>query len=140
LTRTALAQDGVAVRLTHFRGLASWLFWLPFWLIVAAIFYQLLCVGVFGPSQAGKSYLVSVMGRKGDTLTALFTHRVDAIEDREAIEYPRTAGLRYERGFQNRGGVDISARRRERLSRAQRNASTARVEQPGKHRRPGKIR
>jgi hypothetical protein len=31
-----------------------------------------MCVGVFGPSQAGKSYLVSVMGRKGDSLTALF--------------------------------------------------------------------
>jgi hypothetical protein len=42
LTRTALAQGGVAVQLTHFRGAASWLFWLPFWLIIAAIFYQLL--------------------------------------------------------------------------------------------------
>ena len=31
-----------------------------------------MCVGVFGPSQAGKSYLVSVLARKGDTLTALF--------------------------------------------------------------------
>jgi hypothetical protein len=31
-----------------------------------------MCVGVFGPSQAGKSYLVSVLGRKGNTLIALF--------------------------------------------------------------------
>ena len=31
-----------------------------------------MCVGVFGPSQAGKSYLVSVLARKGETLTALF--------------------------------------------------------------------
>ena len=31
-----------------------------------------MCVGVFGPSQAGKSYLVSVLARKGDTLTAIF--------------------------------------------------------------------
>ncbi|HEX4411066.1 MAG TPA: virulence factor SrfC family protein [Xanthobacteraceae bacterium] len=32
-----------------------------------------MCVGVFGPSQAGKSYLVSVLARKGETLTALFS-------------------------------------------------------------------
>jgi hypothetical protein len=31
-----------------------------------------MCIGVFGPSQAGKSYLVSVLARKGETLTALF--------------------------------------------------------------------
>jgi hypothetical protein len=31
-----------------------------------------MCVGVFGPSQAGKSYLVSVLARKGDALTAIF--------------------------------------------------------------------
>jgi len=31
-----------------------------------------MCVGVFGPSQAGKSYLVSVLARKGDALTAVF--------------------------------------------------------------------
>jgi hypothetical protein len=31
-----------------------------------------MCIGVFGPSQAGKSYLVSVLARKGDSLTALF--------------------------------------------------------------------
>lgn len=31
-----------------------------------------MCIGVFGPSQAGKSYLVSVLARKGDTLTAVF--------------------------------------------------------------------
>jgi hypothetical protein len=31
-----------------------------------------MCVGVFGPSQAGKSYLISVLARKGDSLTALF--------------------------------------------------------------------
>ncbi|WP_051335484.1 virulence factor SrfC family protein [Methylocapsa acidiphila] len=31
-----------------------------------------MCVGVFGPSQAGKSYLVSVLGRKGNTLIVLF--------------------------------------------------------------------
>ena len=31
-----------------------------------------MCVGVFGPSQAGKSYLVSVLARKGETLTVLF--------------------------------------------------------------------
>lgn len=29
-------------------------------------------VGVFGPSQAGKSYLVTILARKGETLTALF--------------------------------------------------------------------
>lgn len=29
-------------------------------------------IGVFGPSQAGKSYLVSVFARKGDALVALF--------------------------------------------------------------------
>jgi hypothetical protein len=29
-------------------------------------------VGVFGPSQAGKSYLVSVLARKNDALTAIF--------------------------------------------------------------------
>jgi hypothetical protein len=34
-----------------------------------------MCVGVFGPSQAGKSYLVSVLARKGETLTALFDDR-----------------------------------------------------------------
>jgi len=32
-----------------------------------------MCIGVFGPSQAGKSYLVSVLARKDETLTALFT-------------------------------------------------------------------
>lgn len=31
-----------------------------------------MCVGVFGPSQHGKSYLVSVLARKGKRLTALF--------------------------------------------------------------------
>jgi hypothetical protein len=31
-----------------------------------------MCVGVFGPSQAGKSYLVSVLARRGHTLTAVF--------------------------------------------------------------------
>jgi hypothetical protein len=31
-----------------------------------------MCVGVFGPSQAGKSYLVSVLARKGEALTAVF--------------------------------------------------------------------
>jgi hypothetical protein len=31
-----------------------------------------MCIGVFGPSQAGKSYLVSVLARKGESLTALF--------------------------------------------------------------------
>jgi hypothetical protein len=31
-----------------------------------------MCIGVFGPSQAGKSYLVSVLARKGETLMALF--------------------------------------------------------------------
>lgn len=32
-----------------------------------------MCVGVFGPSQAGKSYLVSILARKGETpLTARF--------------------------------------------------------------------
>jgi hypothetical protein len=31
-----------------------------------------MCIGVFGPSQAGKSYLVSVLARKGEALTALF--------------------------------------------------------------------
>ena len=34
-----------------------------------------MCVGVFGPSQAGKSYLVSVLAREGETLTALFDDR-----------------------------------------------------------------
>jgi len=67
-----------------------------------------MCVGVFGPSQAGKSYLVSVLGRKGDTLIALFDDprrpEVDFIRDinpygekeatglvtRFSIERPRT--------------------------------------------------
>src|SRR5262249_51790865 len=31
-----------------------------------------MCLGVFGPSQSGKSYLVSVLARKGTTLTACF--------------------------------------------------------------------
>jgi hypothetical protein len=31
-----------------------------------------MCVGVFGPSQAGKSYLVSVLASKGGKLTAVF--------------------------------------------------------------------
>lgn len=31
-----------------------------------------MCIGVFGPSQAGKSYLVSVLARRGETLSALF--------------------------------------------------------------------
>ncbi len=35
-----------------------------------------MCIGVFGPSQAGKSYLVSVLARKGETLTALFADPV----------------------------------------------------------------
>jgi hypothetical protein len=30
------------------------------------------CIGVFGPSQAGKSYLVSVLARQGDRLMAKF--------------------------------------------------------------------
>jgi hypothetical protein len=34
-----------------------------------------MCVGVFGPSQAGKSYLVSVLARKGDALMAVFDDR-----------------------------------------------------------------
>ncbi len=43
LTRTALAQGGgLAVKWTGYRRAAAWLFWLPFWLIVATIFYQLL--------------------------------------------------------------------------------------------------
>jgi hypothetical protein len=31
-----------------------------------------MCIGVFGPSQSGKSYLVSVLARKHSTLTACF--------------------------------------------------------------------
>ena len=53
-----------------------------------------MCVGVFGPSQAGKSYLVSVIGRKGETLTALF-------DDRRAPGsrfHPRHQSLRREGG------------------------------------------
>ena len=44
-----------------------------------------MCVGVFGPSQAGKSYLVSVLARKGESLIALFDDparpEVDFIRD-----------------------------------------------------------
>ena len=41
-----------------------------------------MCIGVFGPSQAGKSYLVSVLARKGETLTALF-----ADDERPEIDF-----------------------------------------------------
>lgn len=43
-----------------------------------------MCVGVFGPSQAGKSYLVSVLARKGDSLTAVFNDR-----ERPEIDFVR---------------------------------------------------
>lgn len=43
-----------------------------------------MCVGVFGPSQAGKSYLVSVLARKGDTLTATFKDK-----DRPEVDFIR---------------------------------------------------
>lgn len=40
-----------------------------------------MCVGVFGPSQAGKSYLVSVLARKGDSpLYAMFEGHPDGID------------------------------------------------------------
>jgi hypothetical protein len=56
-----------------------------------------MCVGVFGPSQAGKSYLVSVMGRKGDTLTALFDDsarpEVDFIRDINPYGEKEATGL-----------------------------------------------
>jgi hypothetical protein len=41
-----------------------------------------MCIGVFGPSQSGKSYLVSVLARKGETLMALFDDR-----DRPEIDF-----------------------------------------------------
>src|SRR5205814_10000947 len=43
-----------------------------------------MCVGVFGPSQAGKSYLVSVLARKNSNLKAIFDDppgRVDFIAE-----------------------------------------------------------
>ena len=56
-----------------------------------------MCVGVFGPSQAGKSYLVSVMGRKGGTLTALFDDAarpdVDFIRDINPYGEKEATGL-----------------------------------------------
>jgi hypothetical protein len=39
---------------------------------LAASVQRPMCIGVFGPSQSGKSYLVSVLARKGETLIALF--------------------------------------------------------------------
>jgi hypothetical protein len=41
-----------------------------------------MCIGVFGPSQSGKSYLVSVLARKGETLMALFDDK-----DRPEIDF-----------------------------------------------------
>jgi hypothetical protein len=41
-----------------------------------------MCIGVFGPSQSGKSYLVSVLARKGETLMALFDD-----QDRPEIDF-----------------------------------------------------
>ncbi|ARN81130.1 virulence factor SrfC family protein [Methylocystis bryophila] len=56
-----------------------------------------MCVGVFGPSQAGKSYLVSVLGRKGETLIALFDDpnrpEVDFIRDINPFGEKEATGL-----------------------------------------------
>jgi hypothetical protein len=68
------------------------------------------------------------------------THRVDAFEHGETIDDPRTARFRFEGGFKNRGAIDVAAGRRERFGWTQQKASTVRVKQPGKYRRPGKIR
>ena len=41
-----------------------------------------MCVGVFGPSQCGKSYLISYLARKNDTLTACFEDKfVNFVQD-----------------------------------------------------------
>ncbi len=54
-------------------------------------------VGVFGPSQAGKSYLVSVFARKGDTLTAMFDDakrpEIDFIRDINPYGEKEATGL-----------------------------------------------
>lgn len=54
-------------------------------------------VGVFGPSQAGKSYLVSVFARKDDTLTAVFNDRenpeVDFIREINPYGEKESTGL-----------------------------------------------
>ena len=56
-----------------------------------------MCVGVFGPSQAGKSYLVSVLARKGETLMALFNDpdrpEVDFIRDINPYGEKEATGL-----------------------------------------------
>ena len=56
-----------------------------------------MCVGVFGPSQAGKSYLVSVLARKGETLTAVFDDparpEVDFIQDINPYGEKEATGL-----------------------------------------------
>ncbi len=56
-----------------------------------------MCVGVFGPSQAGKSYLVSVLARKGDALFALFDDEarpeVDFIRDINPYGEKEATGL-----------------------------------------------
>ena len=63
----------------------------------AASLERPMCVGVFGPSQAGKSYLVSVLARKGDTLTALFDDperpEVDFIRDINPYGEKEATGL-----------------------------------------------
>ncbi|MCI0598831.1 MAG: putative virulence factor [Beijerinckiaceae bacterium] len=54
-------------------------------------------VGVFGPSQAGKSYLVSVLARKDDTLSAVFDDperpEIDFIKDINPYGEKEATGL-----------------------------------------------
>lgn len=56
-----------------------------------------MCIGIFGPSQAGKSYLVSVLARKGKSLTALFADEaqpeVDFIKDINPYGEKEATGL-----------------------------------------------
>ena len=52
-----------------------------------------MCVGVYGPSQAGKSYLISVLGRpKGGELMAAFDGRGRAAQDISTGSTPKAKG------------------------------------------------
>ena len=67
-------------------------------------------------------------------------HLPNAIDYRQAIENPRRATFRFESCFQNRGAIDIAARRREWLGWMEREVSPAGVKQPGKYRSAREIR
>jgi hypothetical protein len=67
-------------------------------------------------------------------------HLPNAIDYRQAIEYPRRATFRFESCFQNRGAIDVAARRGEWFGWMQREVAAAGVKQPGKHRSAREIR